>query len=65
MTYYFMDITDSISGETTRHIFRHLSDNGVQSFPDVESNDGPERTTYLKWVVEGNQPEPWPVEVGE
>ncbi len=57
--YYFMDSTDSISGETTRHIFRHLPDGGVQSFPDVDSNSGPERAAYLEWLSAGNVPQPW------
>ena len=57
--YHFMDLTDSISGETTRHIFRHLPDGGVQSFPDVDSNSGPERAAYLEWVAAGGIPEPW------
>ena len=41
----------------TEHILRDLSDGGVQSFPNVESNDGPERATYLAWLAEGNEPE--------
>jgi len=57
--YHFMDLTDSISGETTRHIFRYLPDGGVQSFPDVDSNSGPERAAYLEWQAAGNVPQPW------
>ena len=57
--YYFMDITDSISGDKTRHILRHLPDGGVQSFPDVDSNSGPERAAFLEWVAAGGIPEPW------
>lgn len=42
-----------------RHILRGLPDGGTQSFPDVESNNGPERTAYLEWLAAGNQPEPF------
>lgn len=56
--YYYLDL-DSPSGETTRHIFRYLPDGGVQSFPDVDSNSGPERAAYLEWLAAGNVPQPW------
>ena len=56
--YYYLDL-DSMSGETTRHIFRYLPDGGVQSFPDVDSNSGPERAAYLEWKLAGNVPQPW------
>ena len=46
-------------GVTVRHIFRRLPDGGIQSFPDVESNTGPERGAYLAWVAEGNTAEEW------
>lgn len=48
---------NSISGETVEHILRDLPDGGVQSFPNVESNDGPERAAFLAWVAEGNTAE--------
>jgi hypothetical protein len=36
------------------------NDNGSQVwFPNVESNDGPERQAYLAWVAEGNVAEEW------
>lgn len=57
--YYYMDTTDSLISYTTRNIFRYLLDGGVQSFPDMESNTGPERAAYLEWLAEGNIPEPW------
>lgn len=39
------------------HVLRDLPDGGVQSFPNVESNDGPERAAYLAWLADGNEPE--------
>ena len=47
----------SLSGESVEHIFRDLPDGGVQSFPNVESNTGPERAAYLAWLADGNEPE--------
>ena len=44
-------------GESVEHIFRDLPDGGVQSFPNVESNDGPERAAFLAWVAAGGVPE--------
>ncbi len=55
--YYFFD--QEQLGGVVRHILRPLADGGVQSFPDVESNTGPERAAYLAWVAAGNSPEPW------
>jgi len=55
--YYYTEIR--FMGQTTRHILRHLPDGGVQSFPDLESNTGPERQAYLAWVAEGNTAEEW------
>jgi hypothetical protein len=55
--YRSMTLTDQISGETVEHIFRDLPDGGVQSFPNVEGNDGPERAAFLEWVAAGNEPE--------
>ena len=55
--YYHFDIERF--GTTIRHILRRLPDGGIQSFPDVETNDGPERKTYLAWVAEGNTAEEW------
>jgi hypothetical protein len=51
MMYQFMTINE------VEHIFLHISDGGMQSFPNVESNDGPERAAYLQWVAAGNEPE--------
>lgn len=55
--YHYFDVT-SFEG-TTRHILRRLPNGGIQSFPDVETNDGPERKAYLAWVAEGNTAEEW------
>jgi len=55
--FFFSDT--EISGTTIRNILRRLPDGGVQSFPDVETNDGPERQAYLAWVAEGNTAEEW------
>jgi len=44
---------------TTRIILRLLPHGGIQSFPDTETNDGPERKAYLAWVAEGNTAEEW------
>ena len=52
----------SMTINDVEHIFRDLPDGGVQSFPDVDSNLGPERAAYLAWVAEGNSPLPWPPE---
>jgi hypothetical protein len=58
--YKYLDV-DSPEGQV-RHILLLLNDGGTQSFPDVESNVGPERRAYLEWLAEGNQPEPWQAE---
>jgi hypothetical protein len=55
--YRLLIITDRFMNEPTEHIFCDLPDNGVQSFPNVESNDGPERAAYLEWLAAGNEPE--------
>ena len=55
--YYFIEIHHY--GTFSRHILRRLPDGGIQSFPDVETNDGPERKAYLAWVAEGNTAEEW------
>lgn len=55
--YRLLTITNPLTNESTEHILRDLSDGGVQSFPNVESNDGPERAAYLEWLAAGNEPE--------
>jgi hypothetical protein len=54
--YRSLTITNPITNESTEHILRDLPDGGVQSFPNVESNDGPERAAYLEWLEAGNEP---------
>jgi hypothetical protein len=54
--YRSLTITDPITNESVEHILRDLPDGGVQSFPNVESNDGPERAAYLEWLEAGNEP---------
>ena len=49
----------SIDGSTTEHIILDKGNNEFMSFPNVESNDGPERQSYLAWVAEGNTAEEW------
>ena len=55
--YRSMTLENPITGKAVEHIFRDLPDGGVQSFPNVESNDGPERAALLAWLAEGNEPE--------
>lgn len=45
----------TINGD--EHVFCKLPDGGMQSFPNTDDNDGPERRAYLAWVAEGNEPE--------
>jgi hypothetical protein len=49
----------SLTIKEIEHIFCDLPDGGVQSFPNLESNNGPERLAYLAWLEEGNVPEEW------
>jgi hypothetical protein len=55
--YRSITVTDPITNEAVEHIFRDLPDGGVQSFSNIESNDGPERAAYLEWLAAGNEPE--------
>lgn len=54
--YYYIDVTD-YNGNTKRHIMEKLDDGGVRSFPLVDDN--PNMETYLAWVAEGNEAQPW------
>lgn len=55
--YRSLTMQSSLTNEPVQHILRDLPDGGVQSFPNVESNDGPERAAYLAWLAAGNEPE--------
>jgi hypothetical protein len=55
--YRLMMATNPFTGEPVEQILRELSNGDVQSFPNTESNTGPERAAYLAWVAEGNTPE--------
>ena len=45
-------------GNHVEHIYMDAPNGGKTTFPNIESNDGSERQAYLKWVAEGNQPQP-------
>ena len=45
-------------GIPVEHIYTDAPNGGVTIFANIESNDGPERKAYLKWLAEGNTPEP-------
>jgi hypothetical protein len=47
----------SMTISEVEHILRDLPDGGVQSFPNVDGNDGPERAAYLAWLAAGGVPE--------
>ena len=55
--YRSLTIIDKRTGKSVEHIFRDLPDGGIQSFPNVEDNDGPERAAYLAWLADGNEPQ--------
>ena len=55
--YRSLTLISSETREPVEHILRDLPDGGVQSFPNVESNDGPERAAFLAWVAAGGVPE--------
>ena len=55
--YYYLD-TEQFD-TTIRHILCRLPNGAIQSFPDIETNDGPKRKAYLAWVAEGNTATEW------
>lgn len=60
MTYYYLDTPAGPASPAVRQILTVNADASITSFPDVDSNTGPERAAYLEWLAEGNTPEPWP-----
>ena len=48
--------------DDVKHILFNFTSNGHSSFPNIESNDGPEHKAYLAWVAEGNTAEEWNAE---
>ena len=50
-------ITD-LFGNQIEHISMDMPNGGMLSFPNTESNEGPERRAYLRWLEEGNTPLP-------
>lgn len=61
--YYFFEQA-SVGGQVIEQIMKPLGNGGVMSFPNVDSNEGPDRAAYLEWLAEGNTPEPWPPNEG-
>lgn len=57
MMFYFIDLTDGLTGATQRHIIKPLIDGGFCSFP--ANDDNPNMVEYLAWVAEGNTAEEW------
>ena len=55
-------LENSVDGSITEHIILDKGNNEFVSFPNVESNNGPERQAYLAWVAEGNEAEEWSAE---
>ena len=56
--YKYINSYNPIVDKTTKQIIKQNDDGSVTVFPDIETNDGPERKAYLKWLDEGNIPLP-------
>jgi|694.fasta_scaffold67144_3 hypothetical protein len=56
--YTYINSYNPISDVTTKQIIVKNNDGSVTVFPDIETNDGPERKAYLKWLNEGKTPLP-------
>lgn len=57
--YYYATYND-VNNLPVEHIFYKKDDGGILSFPNLDTNTGPDRKKYLAWLEEGNTPEPWP-----
>lgn len=55
--YYFIDVTDSFSGQVRRHIVTPRPNNEISVWPLTDDN--PNKPAYDEWVAAGNTPEPW------
>ena len=55
--FYFLDIKDSFTTHTQRHIVQRNADGATVSFPLTDDN--PNKPAYDAWVAEGNTAEPW------
>ena len=63
--YYRMMTNYPLTNMVEYHIVHFVSDGITISFPDNDSNNGPERLQYLAWLEEGNVPEEWNPEGAE
>ena len=45
-------------GNHVENIYIDAPNGGTTTFPNIEENTGPDRQAYLKWLAEGNTPEP-------
>lgn len=54
---YYSITTVSNDDEITKTYVRVENDVAFYWFPAIEGN--PEYDAYVKWIAEGNEPEPW------
>jgi hypothetical protein len=55
---YKSRIIIDVFGNSVEHISMETPNGGYLSFPNIESNDGPDRKEYLRWLEAGNTPLP-------